>query len=164
MLSGDETTDCWFDAPSRADRRSWAMPSGHGLYRGIDVEMLDAGDEDELALLIEAQHAELADALEGAEEVTVEGEPFNPRLHVAMHQIVANQLLADEPRDTWRTVQRLADLGYDWHNVMHMIASLVAEDVHRALTEHSVFDPGDYARRLDGLPGDWPPPKTLGPP
>jgi hypothetical protein len=164
MLSGDETTDCWFDPPSHADRRSWAMPSGHGLYRGIDIEMLDAGDEDELALLIEAQHAELADALEGAEEVTVDGEPFNPRLHVAMHQIVANQLLADDPRDTWRTVQRLADLGYDWHNVMHMIASLVSEDVHRALTEHSAVDPRDYARRLDGLPGDWPAPQALGPP
>ena len=72
--------------------------------------------------------------------MTVDGEPFNPRLHVAMHQIVANQLLADALPETWRTVQRLADLGYDWHNVMHMIASLVSEDVHRALTEHSAFD------------------------
>ena len=31
---------------------------------GIDVEMLDPGDENELGLLIEAQHLELEDALQ----------------------------------------------------------------------------------------------------
>jgi hypothetical protein len=61
-----------------------------------------------------------------------------------------------------KTVQRLAALGYDWHNVMHMIAALVSEDIHRALTEQQPFDPGDYARRLASLPGDWPSPQALG--
>ena len=37
-----------------------------------------------------------------------------------MHQIVANQLLADDPPETWQTVQRLDGLGYDWHTIMHM--------------------------------------------
>jgi hypothetical protein len=32
---------------------------------------------------------------------------------MAMHQVVANQLLADDPPETWQTVQRLAGLGYD---------------------------------------------------
>jgi hypothetical protein len=31
-----------------------------------------------------------------------------------MYQIVANQLLADDPAETWQTVHRLAALGYDW--------------------------------------------------
>jgi hypothetical protein len=53
-----------------------------------------------------------------------------PRLHVALHQVVANQLLADDPPQTWQTVRRLARLGYDWHNIMHMIATLVTEDVY----------------------------------
>jgi hypothetical protein len=68
-------------------------------------------------------------------------------------------LLADDPPETWQTVQRLAGLGYDWHNIMHMIASLVTEDIHRALNEHRKPDPAGYARRLNGLPGDWPPPE-----
>jgi Domain of unknown function (DUF1841) len=92
--------------------------------------------------------------------VIVDGEPVNPRLHVAMHQIVANQLLTDDPPGTWHTVQRLDGLGYDWHNIMHMIASLVTEDVYRSLKEHRQPGPADYARRLNEPPGDWPPPET----
>jgi hypothetical protein len=89
----------------------------------------------------------------------LDGEQVNPRLHVAMHQVVANQLLADDPPETWQTVRRLAGLGYDWHNIMHMIASLVTDDVYRAISEHRRHDPASYARRLSELPGDWPPPE-----
>jgi hypothetical protein len=70
------------------------------------------------------------------------GEPVNPWLHVAMHQVVANQLLAGDPPETWQTVQRLAGLGCDWHNIMHMIASLITEDVYSALKEDRQPDPG----------------------
>jgi len=153
-LHPGETTGCWFDEPGLADRRSWAMPSGHGTYQGLDLELLDPDDENDLTFLIEAQHAEFEDALRRDEEVTAGGEPLNPRLHMAMHQVVANQLLADDPPATWQTVQRLAGLGYDWHNVMHMIAAVVGEDLHRAMTEARRFDPDDYARRLHELPGD----------
>lgn len=48
----------------------------------------------------------------------------------------------------------------DWHNIMHMIADLAAEDVHRAMTEDRRFDAGDYVRRLNALPGDWPAPEA----
>ena len=112
-------------------------------------------------MLIEAWHLEFADALRGEDDVIVGGETVNPRLHMAMHQVVANQLLADDPPETWQTVQRLAELGYDWHNIMHMIASLVTEDVYLALREHRQPDPAAYVRRLRELPGDWPPPETI---
>ena len=155
----EETTDCWFDEPQPGDRRSWALPRAHGTYRGLDLGLLDPGDEDDRAMLIEALHPEFADALQGEDDVIVGGETVNPRLHVAMHQVMANQLLADDPPETWQTVQRLAGLGYDWPNIMHMIASLVTEDVYWALKEHRQADPAAYARRLSGLPGDWPPPE-----
>jgi hypothetical protein len=58
-------------------------------------------------------------------------------------------------------VQRLAGLGYDWHNVMHMIASVVSDDIRTAMTERRPFDAADHARRLDELPVDWPPPDEL---
>jgi len=57
-------------------------------------------------------------------------------------QVVANQLLADDPPETWQPVQRLAGLGYDWHNIIHMIASLITEDVYRALKSHREPGPG----------------------
>jgi hypothetical protein len=85
-----------------------------------------------------------------------------PRLHVTLHVVVANQLLADDPPETWQAVQRLAGLGHDWHSIMHMILGAVAGDVHRVMTEQRPFDREDYARRLAELPGDWPPPEELG--
>jgi hypothetical protein len=135
------------------------MPSVHGTYRGIDLDYLDPSDEDELGILIEAVHADWGDAIHSDRLVAVGDHMANPRLHVALHQVVANQLLADEPRDTWQTVQRLAGLGYDWHNIMHMIARIVSDNVYGALTDGRRFDPADYARRLSELPADWPPPE-----
>jgi hypothetical protein len=154
----EENTDCWFDEPDPAHRRSWAMPAGHGSYQGIDLELLDPGDEGELTVLIEAQHPEFEHALRDNEEVLIGGEPMSPRLHVVMHQIVVNQVMSDDPPEVWQTVQRLDRLGYDWHNIMHMIAALVSEDIYRAMAEHQTVDPVGYARRLGELPGDWPPP------
>jgi Domain of unknown function (DUF1841) len=141
------------------DRRTWAVPSGHGTYQGLDLELLNPADEDERTFLIEAQHPDFEDALRSDEEMIVAGEPINPRLHIALHQIVASQLLADDPPETWQSVQRLAGLGYDWHNIMHMIAAVVSDDLYQALAEHRPFDAGDYARRLNELPHGWPPPE-----
>jgi hypothetical protein len=157
-----ETADGWFDEPLPGDRRSWAAPPGHGTYQGLDLERLNPDDEDERGFLLEAQHLEMAEALERHEEITTEsGETVNPRLHVTLHGVVANQLLADDPPETWQTVRRLAGLGYDWHNVMHMIMELVSEDFYRVMAEKRRFDRADYVRRLNALPGDWPPPEEL---
>jgi Domain of unknown function (DUF1841) len=159
----EEITDCWFDEPLPGDRRSWAVPQGHGTYRGLDLELLDPDDEDERTFLLEAQHPELEEALKRNEEITTaSGEPMSPGLHVMMHLAVANQLLADDPPETWQTVRRLAGLGYDWHNVMHMISGPVGEAVYHTMTEERPFDREDYVRQLAELPGDWPPPEELG--
>jgi Domain of unknown function (DUF1841) len=60
---------------------------------------------------------------------------MNPRLHVTLHQVIANQLLADDPPETWQTVRRLARLGYDWHNVMYLVMGPVTEAVYETLAE-----------------------------
>jgi hypothetical protein len=52
----EAAADCWFDEPEPGDRRSWAVPAAHGTCQGLDLELLDPGDEDERALLIEALH------------------------------------------------------------------------------------------------------------
>ena len=163
MPRAGQVTGCWFDEPLPGDRRSWAVPSGHGIHRGLDLELLNPADEDERTFLIEAQHPELEGALRSDEEMIADGEPFSPRLHITLHQIVASQLLAGDPPETWQTVQRLAGLGYDWHNVMHMIAAVVSDDLYQMMNEQRPFDPGSYARRLGQLPGDWPPPQALRP-
>ena len=90
--------------------------------------------------------------------MTDSGETVNPTLHVTLHGVVANQLLADNPPETWQTVQRLAGLGYDWHDVMHMIMRPVSDSVYRAMARNRSFDCDEFVRQLDELPGDWPPP------
>jgi Domain of unknown function (DUF1841) len=155
----EETTGCWFDDPEPGRPAVLGGPPGARDLRELDLQLLDPGDEDERALLIEALHPEFADALQGEDDVIIDGEPVNPRLHVAMHQVAANQLLANDPPETWQTVQRLAGRGHDWHNIMHMIASLVTEDVYGVLRENRKPDPAAYTRRLNELPGDWPPTK-----
>jgi hypothetical protein len=155
----DETTDCWFDEPTPGDRHSWVIPPGHGTYRSLDLELLHPGDEDELMMLLEAMHGDEDYELDSAADV-LSDDAANPRLHVLMHHVVARQLQADEPPETWQAVQRLAGLGYDWHNIMHMIAQLVVHDVYGVLADDRQPDPADYARRLGQLPGDWPPPEA----
>ena len=158
----EETTDCWFDEPIPGDRRSWAVPPGHGTYHGLELERLDPDDEAERTFLLEAQHLEWGEALEAHEEViTDSGDTVNPTLHVALHGLIANQLLNDDPPETWQTVQRLAGLGYDWHNVMHMVIGPVSAFLQQAMTGRP-FDRDVYRQQLNELPGDWPPPEEIG--
>jgi hypothetical protein len=161
-VADEESAGCWFEKPVPGDRSSWAIPPGHGIYQGIGLELLDRSDDDELMILIEAMHDVVDNRPPGgSEDADGDGGPVSPSLHAAMHHAVARQILADEPPETWVTVQRLAGLGYDWHNIMHMIAELVAHDVHAALAEDQRPDPADYALRLNRLPGVWPPPEEL---
>ncbi len=143
-----------FGEPTAGDRRSWVVPPGHGIWEGMNLELLDPGDEEELGFLIEALH-ESGDLPWSGSEPAPPGQAGSPRLHVAMHQIVARQILADDPPQAWQAVQRLALLDYRWHDIMHMIAGLVAQDVQQALAgQHP--DPAGYIRRLDDLPAGWP--------
>jgi hypothetical protein len=154
---------CSFSEPSPGDQLSWAVPRAEGIYRGLDMEMVDPYDHNERMFLLEALHPEMEDGLERDEDMKgPDGQPINPALHVTLHQAIADQLLADEPPETWQTVQRLAALGYDWHDVMHLIMGAVTETVGKIVAEKRPFDRADYVRRLAELPGDSPPPEKLG--
>jgi hypothetical protein len=84
-------------------------------------------------------------------------------LHIALHGLIANQILSDDPPETWQTVQRLAGLGYDWHNVMHMIVGPVSSFLYQAMTGAQPFEREVFRRQLNELSGDWPPPEEPGP-
>lgn len=100
-------------------RRAFAAPPATGRFRGVELAPLDPSDPDERRLLILAEHPELAAAIEaGQNEIEVAGQPMKPRLHIAMHEIVANQLWDDDPPEVWVTTRRLTDAGYDRHEVL----------------------------------------------
>jgi hypothetical protein len=143
-------------AVSEPDRRLFVAPPAHGEYLDIDLAFLDPADPDERRLLIEAEHPELHNALEADRtEIHVDGAAMSPRLHITMHEVVANQIWDDDPPETWQTAQRLLEAGYDRHEVLHMLASVISGDVYGMLKEGRPHDPDKTRAALDALPESW---------
>jgi hypothetical protein len=117
---------------------------------------LDPNDEDDRRMLILAEHPELHHALEaGLTELHLNDTTINPALHLAMHEIVANQLWADDPPEVWHTAQRLLAAGYERHEVLHMLASVVSDDVYQTLHDQKPPDPDRTRVALAALPDTW---------
>jgi Domain of unknown function (DUF1841) len=131
-------------------RRLFAVPLTGTADSGEDVPSLDPADPDERHLLIVGEHPEYAAALDdpfGPDEV----DGVNPRLHIAMHEMVANQLWADDPPEAWRAAQRLLDTGMERHEVLHELAAAATGQLWHALSDRTPVDPADYRAALDAL-------------
>lgn len=138
------------------DRRVFAVAPLSGTVDDIDLATLDPADPDERHILIEAEHPELRQALEsGLREVHIDGRPMNPTVHIAMHEIVANQLWDDDPPEVWQTARRLIDAGYERHEVLHMLASVVSNEVFDILANRQPADLNRMRAELAALPESW---------
>jgi hypothetical protein len=131
-------------------RLAWLFPDA-----ALDGDW--APDDETLGELVEDQHPELADAVaEGVDEVPVEdGHLINPRLHLALHEIAARQILDDEPAEMWTTARRLDALGYDRHEVLHMLASTLSDQIWSILDGSGSYDPSAHVHELAALPESW---------
>jgi hypothetical protein len=139
-----------------ATRRTFAAPTRRGSFREVDLSLLDPEDPDDRRLLIEAEHPQLVDALERNEEVAVvDGEEVDPRLHLTIHEIIAEQLWEDDPPEAWETAQRLLHAGYERHEIFHMLGSALVPQFWRMLGEGKSTDRDEYLRALSALPGSW---------
>lgn len=136
-------------------RRSWLLPPASGVFDGMDLSLLDPCDEDNRHVLIVSEHPELAQALDSdQEEQTPEGE-MNPRMHIAVHEIVANRLWVNNPPEMWETAQRLTHAGYERHEILHMLANVVSAEMYDALHGNNSYDIQDTRSALAALPGSW---------
>ncbi len=146
-------------AGSRGHRRreartrvEFVAPPLEGEYDGIDVAQLDPTDADERSLHIEAEH-ELAAVWDGDDP---HHDPSaSAGAHYALHEVVAAQIVDDEPPEVWATAQRLVEDGYDRHEVIHMIAGAVAAELWHTQTAQQPFDQASYLQRLELLPESW---------
>jgi hypothetical protein len=149
------------------ERRSWAIPPTSGIVDDIDLALLDPSDRDERRLLIEAEHRVLRRALQdGLEEIVLDGQVVNPSLHIALHEIVAERLWTDHPPDIWSTAQRLSGLGYDRHEVLHMLMSVLSGELFGAMQTpgSTPQDPAQSRAALAALPGSWEAQREVRPP
>lgn len=132
------------------DRRTFAMPYSSTTIDGEDFDHLDPADPDERGLLIKGEHPEYHDALA---DPSFDGEMdgHSPRLHLTMHEIIANQLWDNDPPEVWQAAQRLRDNGMDRHDILHELLGVMIEHMHPVLTNKVPFDGDAYRRDLDGL-------------
>jgi hypothetical protein len=141
------------DAPARrrAERQGWHL------------EFLDPADPDERSMLIRLAHPELDDATEqGRETVLVGGEPIQPRLHLAIHEVVATQIIDDDPPEAFQTIRRLLALGRDHHEALHMLGFCVSNQIWAALHDRRAYDREEHVSALAALPESFD--RAFGPP
>jgi hypothetical protein len=149
-LSEAEGTD---DLQDAIERRMFVIPYVGTRIGDDDFPELDPNDPDGRGILIQGEHPEYHDALTDPDfEGEVDG--VNPRLHLAMHEIVANQLWDNDPPEVWHAARRLRDLGHDRHDILHAIGEVSMTQVHASLTTHKLFDLERYCADLDQLGGD----------
>ncbi|MEA2827537.1 MAG: hypothetical protein QOG43_1976 [Actinomycetota bacterium] len=72
-----------------------------------------------------------------------------------MHEIVTNRLLANEPPEMWQTAQRLLAGGYERHEVLHMLASVVSAEVFDVLRDQPPHEIERVRAALAALPESW---------
>ena len=139
-----------------AERLAFAIPPIDDPSVSIDSELLDPSDPDERALLIRAAHPELDAAItDGRETARADGREVNPRLHLAIHEVVANQLIGEDPPEVWATAQRLRKLGYDRHEILHMLGAAMSDELWEALQGRSGYEHAAHVAALDALPDSW---------
>lgn len=141
-------------APRNSDRKQFVGDANVLAVLGVTLEEL--ADRDVRALVIRHEHPEFEDALKNRlDEIDVGGGPINPRLHLAMHEIVATQLWDDSPPQVWDTAARLIDAGYERHEILHMLSRPVTDQVWGALHDEQPYDRERHVAALRALPGSW---------
>lgn len=126
-----------------------------GMASAYPVAQRGAGDageliaEEERSERILAEHPEYREAIERGEERVGD---VNPRAHLATHEVIAEQLAANDPPEVRATYERLLALGHDEHAVQHALADALVREIWRSQTESEPFDPERYAARLAAMP------------
>jgi len=110
----------------RAERASAVLPP----VPGGAPPYLDPTEEDGRTELIRLAHPELVAAIDAGEEIVViDGEAVNPRLHLLMHQAVADRLLHDDPPEDWLAFGALLERGVDAHEAQHAVGRRLVEEM-----------------------------------
>jgi hypothetical protein len=122
----------------------------------LDLKFEQLSDPDVRSVVIRHEHPELEEALkERRSEIEGSDGPMNPRLHLTIHEIVATQLWDDSPPEVWDTAVRLLEAGYERHEILHMLARPVSDQIWAALHDERPYERERHVAALQALPGSW---------
>jgi hypothetical protein len=131
------------------ERRMFAMPAVGTRIGHEQFPFLDPSDPDDRGMLVEGEHPEYHDALADPGSDTVDG--VDPRLHITVHEIVANQLWDGDPPEVWQAARRLLAAGVERHDVLHAIGEVLVQHLHGLLTGRGPTDPDRYVEAIGRL-------------
>lgn len=133
-----------------------ALIASPDVLEQIGARLEELTDPDVRAEAIAADHPELRQALnDGLSEVTIDGQPVSIQLHLAMHEVIANPLIDNDPPDVFQTANRLLAAGYDRHETLHLLAAPLARQIHATLADGTAYDRQQHLATLAALPGSW---------
>lgn len=141
-----------------AARRLWLFEVPRGSWRGIDLDVLDASDPADREMLVRAEHPEL-DA-EDADDGEDGEDGAGSMVHLALHDVVATRLWDGEPPEMGATADRLRALGYERHDILHMLGSVTLEEIRRVAAGEEPVSDAERASLLEALPESW---EAMGP-
>jgi hypothetical protein len=157
-VAGEDGPDDPRRRVSHADFVDWAQLASLArewpdVYNGIECASLDPNSDHDRRIGIDAAHAALIAEIETTYDPDADFDA-QVRLHLTLHQIVADQLINDDPPVVRETAVRLLDDNHDAHEVLHMIAFVGMEHVR---SDASIGEGADEAYRLalEALPGSW---------
>lgn len=132
------------------DRRVFAMPHRGTTIGGEEFDRLDPADPDERSLLVQGEHPEFQEFVADP-SWSGEIDGMNPRFHLTMHEVIANQLWDNEPPETWQAARRLREQGMERHDILHELVDVMVEHMRPSLVRGEPFDEDAYRRALADL-------------
>jgi hypothetical protein len=76
---------------------------------------------------------------------------FSPVLHEQIHDIVEKQIEENNPKETRKTLDRLINSGYDRHDAIHMIGTVVVEEIYQTMKFNETFNGDRFVKNLQKL-------------
>jgi hypothetical protein len=142
------------DARGEDDRRRFVADPD--VLAALDLKFEQLSDPDVRSVVIRHEHPEFEQALkEDRRQIEGSDGPMNPRLHLKLHEIVATQLWDDSPPEVWDTAARLLNAGYERHEILHMLARPVSDQIWEALHDERPYDHERHVAALHALPASW---------
>ena len=121
-----------------------------GMVQSGRRDELSEKDNDLAEILMDHEeygdHFEDIGILDGREYEA--GATFNPFLHISIHKMIEDQLLADSPVETALFCEAMEGKGFPRHEVIHFIIMILLHVMYASASGKRPFDAARYKRLL----------------